>query len=87
MRRYRFDSNKERPLNVVILARISNIYADLRYEFFLNPWELYASDSLSLNGDCIFEACFHRQSLGRTILQNHDYLAISKLARATIANA
>jgi Heterokaryon incompatibility protein (HET) len=59
MRRYRFDSNEERPLNVVILARISNIYADLRYEFFLNPWELYASDSLSLNGDCIFEASFH----------------------------
>lgn len=58
MRRFRYETGGQSPPHVVILARISNIYSNLRYEFFVNPWQLYASDHILLSGDCTFEANF-----------------------------
>ncbi|KAF2178732.1 hypothetical protein K469DRAFT_642268 [Zopfia rhizophila CBS 207.26] len=65
MRRYRSDSGELFPTDVVILARISNIYTNLRYEFYVNPWNLYASDHLLLHGDCGFKASFSTRLISK----------------------
>ncbi|CAO2650180.1 Nn.00g014720.m01.CDS01 [Neocucurbitaria sp. VM-36] len=62
MRRYQYTPEGPSPAHVVVLARLSNIYTNLRYEFHINPWRLYASNHLSLHGQCSFEVKFSAQS-------------------------
>lgn len=55
MRRYQYEAENSSPPHIMVLARLSNIYSDCQFEFHVNPWRLYTSQSMSIHGQCSFE--------------------------------